>query len=143
MKSPERMNQQEHAVWWASLTPDEKMIAFVPPGYMYELVLIAYFKGELGKGNLTPAGAVDRLEYLDGVANNYLTPAAIAAVSPGGDEFMGIVADALKLDLGSKGGFASLDALSCWEAFTGLIKLNPSLLDAIRLCEHPCRNSWS
>jgi hypothetical protein len=123
------MNQDEQN----SLTADERMIAALPVGWKFELAFIAFYKRILLSKGLTPAERLSYLEFIDGCAN-YLRPAVVAAIEPGSSPFMEIVTAAIRLDPpDSESGSACFECLTRWEVFAGLVKLCPSILDAIKL----------
>jgi hypothetical protein len=140
-KEPERMSQAEqHAVWWASLSADEKMIAELPSGYWIDLIFIAYVKRLVISREMTLRERIENLEFLDGRVHGVISPAALAAVHPANETFMQIVQEALQLDRGAedwpRSGF---DVLFRWSVFNDLLKLNPSIVEAIKLCRHYAR----
>jgi len=115
--------------------PDaERMVASVPPGYRYSLVLAGYFKRVLTSQELSLGERLAILEGLDSFAHGNLTSATLAAVAPAGETTVQIIEQALRLDLdaGSEGE-ASFGVLTRPDVFGNLLRLEPSLGDAIRL----------
>jgi hypothetical protein len=117
------------------LTDDERMMASVPCGYLYSLILAAWAKAVLTSQDLSVADRLAMLEGLGHCVHGSLTPAVLAVVAPVGETFMEIVETALKLDLdaNSESGEASFAVLTRPDVFANLVKLEPSLSTALQL----------
>ena len=114
------------------MTADEELVAFAGTGRWYELALISYFKRILQQDQ--KMSVADRLSTLEGLGKLAPSAAALAAVAPAGDIAAEIIETALRLDLDSDGnGTASHAVLTRWDVFWNLLRLEPSLMTAIRL----------
>ena len=133
---PNQMNDAQCTAWQDSWTADEEMVAHFPVGYWPSLIIIACTKRTL-LGELLVGERVQMLQWLNDQAWGAVTAAAVARVEPANDTFMAIVGEAMKLDDGRTDdrcpeGFKVLER---WSVFWDLLRLNPSMLEAIRLCQ--------
>jgi hypothetical protein len=126
-----QMSQVEHAAWWASLNDDEQMLAYVPSGYYLTLLWAAYLKHALINWNLPVGERLAMLQALADAADQRLTHAVLAVVEPAGPALVEIFEAAMKLDDDN----AICEVLTRWSSIQSLVRLEPSLLDAIRLME--------
>jgi hypothetical protein len=134
------MSQAEHAAWWGSLSNDDQLVASCPSGYWIELLLAAVTKRWLQSDSLPVA---ERLQFLTTLADmsapgagnmtTVMTHEAVAAIEPANDEVAEIVEAALKLGSDDDSHHAGLDLLARWSVFTSLLRMQPSLMDAIKL----------
>jgi hypothetical protein len=103
------------------------------PVYSTELLFVAVTKRWL-LGELSVA---DRLAYLEWLAarTGSITPDVVAAIQPADDTTLQIVTEAARLSLNNDdNGAATFAVLERSDVFGDLLKLNPSMLEAIRLC---------
>jgi hypothetical protein len=134
---PQPFDQVAHAAWLASLSDDERLIVHMPPGYQFELVFIAYAKRVLEHDPLSVGQRLQLLEFLESRADGFFGPAAVAAIAPASSPFAAIVDEALRPDRDPKqNGMPSFHILTNLEVLSNLLQLNPSLIQAIRLCGH-------
>lgn len=114
---------------------DEQVLASVPPGYWYSLVLAAWAKRVLSSRDLSVGERLAMLEGLGNCVHGSLTPAVLAAVAPVGETVRQIIEEALRLDIdaNSESGELSFQVLTRPDVFANLLRLEPSLFDAIRL----------
>jgi len=124
-----------HTPAWDVMPDAERMMTSVPLGHQYELILAGYFKRTLLEQGMSVADRLHTLEGLGTLVHGALTPAALAAVAPAGETMMQIVEEALRIDLdaNSETCEASFAVLTRPDVFANLLKLEPSLLDAMRL----------
>jgi hypothetical protein len=116
------------------MTTDEE-VARCPDGYKQLVIVVAVTKRVLTECEMTVAQRLDVLQKLGNLQDNYLTPAAVAAVEPACETFMEIVREARKLDDGSDPGrTASSKMLVSADVFAHLRRLNPSLDTAMSIC---------
>jgi hypothetical protein len=133
MITEEEIDQQTHderCAWLASLDADETLIVHTPCGHKSVLVFIAHMKRVLQSEIPTAC----RLKFLEGIAScrdHVLSEEAIAAIEPLSDEGQAIVDEAMKL-----GARQALDIFARWEVFAAFVALDPSLLEAIKICEN-------
>jgi hypothetical protein len=113
----------DRAAWWASLTEDERLLAWLPPGYRVPLILIAQTK-RIVMGEIPPVERLELLEKMMSLANGILTPAVLAQVEPAGDVETKMFAEA-------RGNY---DALQAWDVFLQFTRANPSIIAAVRMC---------
>jgi hypothetical protein len=127
---------EQRRAWQASWSHDESAIAHTPTGHRYTMIIAAYVKRLL----VTPAArftANDQLKMLEGLASligTYFTADALAAIDPACDVFMSMVDEAKRANKDPKRCNESFEILTSWEVFNHLVRLNPSLLEAIKIC---------
>jgi hypothetical protein len=113
----------------------DEALASVPCGYWYSVILAGWAKAVLTSQDLSVADRLAMLEGLSTCVHGSLTPAVLAAVAPVGETVRQIIEEALRLDLdaNSESGELSFQVLTRPDVFANLLKLEPSLFDAIRL----------
>jgi hypothetical protein len=72
------------------------------------------------------------LEQLNGLVDEYFTPAALAAINPADNVSAQIIREANKLD--DDHNWRNVYVLTSSEVFGNLVRLNPSILEAMKLC---------
>jgi hypothetical protein len=114
----------------------------IPIGYLYTLIIVSHTK----RGLAADIPAEWRLKLLDGLdrmvnhqSNNWLTVEMVAAIDPMCDAGMEMMHEAAKLDIGKPGRPGMLDALA--EFFSAFAVLNPTLLNALELCNQSKRSA--
>jgi hypothetical protein len=131
------MQDGERAVWFNSLTGDESLVVLMPVGHRVTFLLIALAKRALVQGGMTVGDQLQMLERLMALTDTFITPAVLAAVQPCCETADKMIGEALALD-GENGRLTkSWNMLSSWEVFWHFLRLNPSLLEAIRLASGP------
>jgi hypothetical protein len=115
------MTPEERAVWMAGLSEEQLVIVYAPPGVRFTLVLVAHTKRELLTYKMV---AAERLKILESLARctDLLPERAIACIEPSCDTALKMVAEA----------DANLDAIGDFDVFSEFVRLNPSLLAALR-----------
>ncbi len=111
------------------------MVRYVPVGYRSEMVLVAWTKAMLVSCKNMPVG--DRLRMLEAInsfVDAYFTEAALAEIEPACDTAIEMIHECLKVDEGKPRCGKAFDLMASSGVFGHLLKLNPSLLEAIRLC---------
>jgi hypothetical protein len=131
----EAMSQDERHAWAASMDGDESIVLHWPAGRWHELLLAAYFKRALLSVQMTADERLRLLEFLAGLSDGTcFTPRVVAAVRPASDAMMRIIHEARALDPeDDPAGRASFDMLTSWECRWQILKVQPSLLNALRL----------
>jgi hypothetical protein len=122
------MTSEQHAVWWATLSEDERLVAHVPVGYMHTLLLISYIKHVLGRCPMSVGERLTMLENLNRLVDNYITADVLATVSPSCNATAKMIFETDALEAND-----AFKVLTSWEVFGNFLKLNPTLLDAIKL----------
>jgi hypothetical protein len=106
----------------------------VPVGYVYTLVMAAIFKRVLASDPMTVGERLGMLEALNAMTDAWFTTEALAALAPADNATMAIVREAWKLDGGNPALSPSFDVLTGSEVFDSLVRANPSILAAIKIC---------
>ena len=75
---------------------------------------------------------LEALEALHRQITPWVTTEVLAAIRPADDVTLRIIAEAESLDTEGDDGLRSYKVLTSWEVFNDLVRLNPSLLDAMR-----------
>jgi hypothetical protein len=127
---------EEHKAWWASLSAEQKMIAHIPVGYKFNLLLIALIKRAL-KCKMSAGERLQILERLNGMTDGYITPEMLAMIEPAGNTEFEIIKEAQSLDTTADRCEASFAVLTMPDVFEKFLCLNPSLLAAIKLTARP------
>lgn len=106
-----------------------------PPGYLYTIAIVSYFKRGLVTIEMPVAERLHFLETINGWVDAYFTEPALAAIEPACKTGAEMIQECLKVDRPNdwKKG-RSLDLMASREVFGRLVALNPSLLAALRLC---------
>jgi hypothetical protein len=125
----DRGTYAQHCAWLDGLSDDELMICHMPCGYRAEMVYISCLKTTLATCEMTVAARVDFLESLNSFCSECLTAEAVSAVRPACGTAMKMVQEAVKLSRGE-----SLRIIGGFDMFLEFAKLNPSLTEAIKLC---------
>jgi hypothetical protein len=129
----DELSPAERSAWMASLSDDEWAILHTPVGYLSMLLTAAFTKHTLARCEMT---AGDRLRLLEGLANLVdarFSAAALAVIEPACDTAVAMIMEAHSLDTEGSHGAASYRLLTSWSVFGHFVRLNPSLLAAIRL----------
>jgi hypothetical protein len=113
------------------IEPDD----IVPDGYRYALLMATIFKRVLGNDPMSTGERLQMLEALNGMTDARFTTEALAILAPADDATMAIVREAWKLDGDNATLSPSFDVLTNEEVFNNLVKANPSIAEAIRLCQ--------
>ena len=112
---------------------DREVVAFCPTGCRHTLLLIAFLKNILTTHKMQVG---ERLRFLDRINNcvdNYVTVEMLALIQPMDDTQIKMFLEARKLDdPKDKLGNASFNLLTSEQVFGHFLRLNPSLLNAIR-----------
>jgi hypothetical protein len=133
MKYRDDMSAEEHSAWWDSLSDEQKMIAYVPSGYKHILLAIALTKRVLTTCKMKAGEKLQVLEKLNGLTDGYITPEMLAMIEPMSDTEYEMLNEARSLDQpDDKAGRASFDVLTSPDVFEHFVRLNPSLLAAIK-----------
>jgi len=111
-----------------------EMVEMFPPGYRHVLLMVAYAKRGLAAASIGDHARLDILEKLHELTDQFFRERVLAVIEPMGETEAEMMAQAFSLDpAGDKSRRASFDLLT-GEAFDHFVRLNPSLLRAIRLC---------
>jgi hypothetical protein len=105
-----------------------------PVGYRYALLMATIFKRVLASDPMTVGERLGMLEALNGMVDAWFTAAGLAVLAPADDATMAIVREAWKLDGNNPGLSPSFDVLTGSEVFDSLVRANPSILAAIKIC---------
>ncbi|HTC04893.1 MAG TPA: hypothetical protein VK749_15930 [Xanthobacteraceae bacterium] len=124
---------EAHRAWLDSLTGDDLLIIHLPPGYQWMLVLASLEK-RLLQGDMEPGLRLRLLESLNSMIHGLITADMLAMIQPMCDTAYQIWKEAKTLDReGDQACMASFRVITSWRVFNHFLKLNPSILDAIRL----------
>jgi hypothetical protein len=114
------------------LNPDETMR--LPVAYRANLIMAAMAKRWLAADKLPLNERLLHLEGLDKLAFGVLTAEAIAVIKPANDVFEQIFNQAMQVDTGENQAATAFGILERDDVFRDLLRLNPSLVTAIKLC---------
>jgi hypothetical protein len=114
------------------MTPIDDEITFVPSGHRLNILMIAYVKHALTTLKMKAGERLHLLEKLNELADHYLTPEVIALIDPMPDPGIEMLRAAFSLD-GDARFNASFDILTRDHVFLDFIRVNPSILAAIKL----------
>jgi hypothetical protein len=114
---------------------DEAVMASIPIGYRTSLIGIAMAKRWLSRDDVSVADRLHHLEFVKSQAFGSLTAQSVAAVEPASDQFEQAFTDAMQADSGETQCATAFGILARDDAFLNLVKLNPSLIRAIKLCK--------
>jgi hypothetical protein len=128
LQEPELKSTEDHAAWQSTWNDDERMLAHFPPGYWQDLVEIAQIK-RLLSNEMPPDLRLRFLKTMNDRAHGILTVEALQRVEPACDTAMQML-DRMKALSDSD----RRRLLQRWNVMAAFIKLNPSILEAIRLC---------
>ena len=129
----DKMTSDEHSAWLDSLSDDDRMIVFMPEGYLSELIIISQLKRALATEGATVAERMEFLEGLSGLAREPLTAEAVAAVAPACDAAIKMIHEAMTLNTNDMWRL-----IGRFDVFSEFARLNPSLLAAVKLCDVNC-----
>jgi hypothetical protein len=129
--------EEQRLAWHESWNEDERAVAHTSPGHRWGMVLASYLKRILimPEAKLTANEQIRVLEFLAGIVDTVFDSEALAAIEPACDTAMDIVRTAMGADTDRKRINESFDILTSWEVFWHLVRLNPSLLEAVRICQ--------
>jgi hypothetical protein len=113
---------------------DEAVIACIPAGFRSSLIGIAMAKKWLQGDDLSVADRLHHLEFVRSQAFGVLTAEAVAAIEPASDTFEQIFTEAMRVNPGDNQCETAFGILDRDEIFADLVRLNPSISGAIRLC---------
>jgi hypothetical protein len=99
-----------------------------------DFAFISFLKHQLLAAGLSVGERLRMLEAIDGCAIGPLTPQAIAVIEPANEVFAAIVVEAIRHAAGSEDGAPCFDVLERPAVFADLVRLNPSLRQAVALC---------
>jgi hypothetical protein len=105
-----------------------------PAGYRYALLMATIFKRVLANDPMTTGERLQMLEALNGMTDARFTTEALAILAPADDATMAIVREAWKLDGDNAALSPSFAVLTGSEVFDSLVRANPSIAVAIRIC---------
>jgi hypothetical protein len=114
---------------------DEETIRLIPPGYKHSMLVAALTKRVLLTGKMTAADRLDFLEKLNSLVDGDFTTEMLELIEPMSDVECRMVAEAMTLDIDNKRSAASYDVLTREDVFHHFVRLNPSLLAAIKFRE--------
>jgi hypothetical protein len=119
------------------ITADEaEMVLHTPIGYRYTLVIVAYTKRALVSYEIPVGERLQILEAINGFVDKTFTEAALAVIEPACDTAMEMISECMKVDEGNPRCGKAFDLMASSPVFGHLLKLNPSMLAAIKL--FPC-----
>jgi hypothetical protein len=100
------------------------------------MIIAAYVKRILimPEVKLTPNEQLQALRSLNAMVDLTFTAEALQAIEPACDTFMEMVDEAMKADKDRKRCNESFTILTSEEVFDNLTRLNPSLIEARKLC---------
>jgi hypothetical protein len=128
----ENMTAAQRRAWLDSMSPDEKLIVYVPSGHQWNMVMVSVLKRML-QTELDARHRLRMLESLDRMRDIYFTSEMVAMIDPICDTGLEIWREAKSLDRpGDKTCMASFRVLTSWRVFNHFIRLNPSILAAIK-----------
>jgi hypothetical protein len=112
---------------------DDRLVLFTPAGYKHFFLWAAYVKRAL-QFELPAGKRLKLLERLNSLTDLYFTPEMLATIEPMSDTEIEMVNEARSLDLeDDRLGQASFDVLTSQRVFGHFLRLNPSLMTAIKL----------
>lgn len=129
----DRMSADEKSAWIETLSDDEWKILWAPAAGKYGLVLAAQIKSLLLKPGATAHSRMNLLQALHRIPDSFVSADAIATIAPACATARQMFSELMTLPN------YQVPALF-WrqEPFSSFAALNPSLLDAIKLCNfHP------
>jgi hypothetical protein len=132
-KEIEAMTDEQRSAWLDGMTPDEKLVVYTPPGYLSTLVIVAYTKRALVSYEIPIGERLRMLETINGFVDTAFTAEALAVIEPACHTAMEMIHECLQVDEGKPRLGKAFDLMASWEVFGHLLKLNPSMLAAIKL----------
>lgn len=142
-----------HCEWLDSMDPDERLVVSFPRGCWSNLVMISLIKRWLMRDKMPASLQLRFLEIMEHMTEApHLSPVVVAALEPATDGMEKIYLEAHTLCRREDGGGMTpenykldvepmLAMLERWEVKWHLIRLNSSLLDAIRVAENAPRHT--
>ena len=116
------------------MTADEaEMVLHTPIGYRYTLVIVAYTKRVLVSYEIPVGERLRMLEAINSFVDNIFTEAALAVIEPACDTAMEMICECMKVDEGNPRCGKAFDMMGTSPVFGHLLKLNPTILAAIKL----------
>lgn len=113
---------------------DEEAVDHTPLGYRWLILYATIFKRALANDPMTIGDRLDLLEALNGMVDGWFTADALAVLVPADDATMAIVKEAWKLDGDTPALSPSFAVLIGSEVFDSLVRANPTIVAAIKLC---------
>ena len=132
-KEIDAFTNEERTAWIDAMSEDERMVLYTPLGYRSDMVFVSTIKRALTMQKPTTAQQLEMLEALGKMVDRYFTAEAVAAIKPICETGAQIVHEAKQTDR-TEHRIESFMLLGSWEVFNHLLALNPSLMEAIRLC---------
>jgi hypothetical protein len=130
---PEPHDPEQHSAWLASLSPDEVLVVYTPPGYQMNFIIVALTKRALLMEEIKPGEQLELLENMNALTDRYFTAEMLSMIEPVSDTEYEIFAAAKMLDKPSdKCATASFKVLTSPRVFWHICTLNPSILAALR-----------
>jgi hypothetical protein len=113
---------------------EAQMVLHTPMGYRYTLVIVAWTKAMLVScKNMLVGDRLRMLEAINGFVDDIFTADALAVIEPACDTAIEMIEECLKVDQDDDPRRGkSLDLMASSEVFGHLLKLNPSMLAAIK-----------
>jgi hypothetical protein len=112
---------------------DEEVIASVPSGYRWLVLYATLFKRCLACDPMTVGERLELLEALNRMTDMYFTAEALALLAPADDGTIAAMRAAWQLD-GDSALSPSFEVLTGAAVFDSLVRANPSILAAIKIC---------
>jgi hypothetical protein len=138
---PKSYDQQQHAAWFDSLTPDESLMMSMVVGHQIAFLAVALAKRGLQSPNIKPADQLMVLEKMGRVTDVWFASEMVAIIEPMSDIEYEIYKEAKKLDppwpknksdLNSSHFKASTELLTSPRVFWHFCTLNPSFIAAAK-----------
>jgi hypothetical protein len=130
---PQPYDPEAHRAWLDSLSPDELLTVYVPPGHMLTLIGTALMKRAVQSPGIKPGEKLRLLEMVNGWTDLWFTPEMLALVDPMSDTEFQIYREAKSLDPeDDKRCQASFDVLSSPRVFWHFFTLNRGIANAIK-----------
>jgi hypothetical protein len=124
-----------HCEWLDSMDADERLVVHFPPGCWSNLVMISLIKRWLMKDRMPAALQLRFLETMKQMADAPHLETAATVVEPANEMLEKIYLEAQTLCRPGDHARPMFDMLERWEVRWHLIRLNSSLLEAIRVAE--------
>jgi hypothetical protein len=118
----------------AARTSDDELCLYVPDGYKWVFIIASLTKRALQIPGLKAADRLNLLEKLNGTTDKFFTANLLASISPMCDTAYDIFKEARSLDPPQDDTHcdASFQVLATPSVFRHFVKLNPSILAAIK-----------
>ena len=128
-------NDQEHRAWIDALSGDDLLILYVPTGYRFKFLFASYIKRFLATDRIDDAERLYWLERLTDMVDNYFSAAMLATIKPMSDTELEMFHEAAALDRDKSRCDNAFDLLTEHVVFMSFCRLNPSIIQAIKLRE--------